>query len=733
MLLRLGFIGIVAGLIWAQDYGVLRGRVVVDRTGDPLYRASVLIIGLGRRVETDVEGRYEFRQVPPGTYAVLAHLHPLSDLKQVVEVPAGGVAELDFRLTIAPVHEEVTVTASGREQSTLEAFQVTSSIELLDLAPKAAASLGEVLDGEAGVAKRSFGPGSSRPVVRGFDGDRVLILEDGLPTGTLSSQSGDHGEPVNVAAVERVEVVRGPATLLYGANALGGVVNVISGHHEIHQHPHQGLRGFLTGLGSSNNAGAGGSGGVEAGKVAWLLSLTAGGLRTGDYHSPLSRVPNSHTRLADLTANAARYGRKGYLRAGYAVHKGRYGIPAVLEPHHVDEDEHEHLHQHEGPVNLDWKRQNWRFAAGARDLNGALERFTLSLNYTDWNHKELVGAVVGTEFFNRQLAWRSALDHANGKWLKGSFGLFGLSRDYSIRGAEQLTPSVKQQVLAGFALQELSFERLRVQFGGRLETDRYHPERLVARAFTGLSGSAGAIVRLSSADSLLASLTHAYRAPAMEELYNHGPHHGNLAFEVGDPNLKGEQANGIEAAWRRRGRRLHAELSSFYYSLKNYVYLAPTGEFVEGLIKGLYRQADSRYMGAEARVDAELRRDVWLKLGFDTVDAELRRPRLALPRIPPTRGRVGLEVRWRDFSFRPQLLVAAPQAQLYLHETRTPGYARLNFSLGYIRAQTHWLHSFSAELFNATDRLYRNHVSLIKDFAPEMGRGIRFNYMVRFF
>jgi iron complex outermembrane receptor protein len=727
-----------AGAGQTQTHGVLRGQVVLDRTGDPLHHASVLIVELARRTETDAEGRYEFLNVPPGRYSVVAHMHPLADERKTVEVPAGASVELDFRLVLAPVHEEITVTASGREQPTMEAFQAVSSLELLQLTPKAAASLGEVLEGETGVAKRSYGPGSSRPVIRGFDGDRVLILEDGLPTGTLSSQSGDHGEPVNVAAVERVEVVRGPATLLYGANALGGVVNVITGHHQIHQHPHEGVRGFLTGSAGSNNALGGVSGGVEAGKGRWLASIAGGGLRTGDYRTPLGPVVNSHTSNKNVSGSIARYGDRWLFHAGYGIHDGRYGIPdipALREHRHGDEgDTAEQAHEHaEGPVDLKFRRQNVRLLAGIKELNSWLQRFTLNLNYSDWNHRELVGAEVGTEFFNRQLSWRGVFDQRDRRQLRGSLGFQGLARSYRIRGAEQLTPPVKQYAIAAFGLEEFSFERFRLQLGGRLETNQYRPQDRPSRGFTGASGSAGLIVPAGRFGSLLASFSHSYRAPAIEELYNYGPHHGNLAFEIGDPNLTRESAQGIELAWRTQARRLRGEVNTFYYRLNDYVYLAPTGEIEHGLIQAHYRQADSRYMGGEARMDIGLRPDLWLKLGFDAVDAQLRASRLPLPRIPPARGRIGFDARFKGFSFEPTLLLAAPQSQLYFNETRTPGYAVLNLNAGYVWAQTHVLHSFHVIVFNAADRLYRNHVSLIKDYAPEIGRGVRFAYTLRFF
>ncbi len=733
------FAAVPAATGQTRPTGVLRGRVVLERTGDPLHYAAVLIVELSRRTETDAEGRFEFANVPPGAYSVVAHLHPLADNRRTVEVPPGGVAELEFRMAIAPVHEEITVTASGREQTTLEAFQAVTSRELLDLVPRAAASLGEVLEGETGVAKRSYGPGSSRPVIRGFDGDRVLILEDGLPTGTLSSQSGDHGEPVNVAAVERVEVVRGPATLLYGTNALGGVVNVITGHHQIHRHPHAGLRGFLTGSGGSNNGLGGASGGLEAGKGRWMFSGAGGGLRTGDYRTPLGLITNSHTGLRNGAGSVARYGERGFWHAGYGLHQGRYGVPAVpqpLEHEHEEESEPDVDHgreMHGELVDLKFRRHNAHLVAGLLNPFSLFEQFRLHLSYTDWNHRELVGEAVGTQFFNRQLAWRGVLEQRERRNFRGSLGFFGLRRSYRIRGDEQLTPPVTQWALAAFGLQELALERVRLQFGGRLETNRYDPEGLPARRFTGFSGSVGAILPTGSWSSLLASFSHSYRAPAIEELYNYGPHHGNLAFEIGNAELKRERGLGLELAWRVRAARVRGELHAFSYRLDDYVYLAPTGLVRHGLIEAAYLQGGGRYLGAEARLETALHRDVWLRLGFDAVDAQLRPERQPLPRIPPARGRIGLDARWEGFQLRPELMLAAPQSQLYPNESRTAGYATVNLGFGYVWARSHQLHSFSATLFNAGDRLYRNHVSLIKEFAPEIGRGVRFDYTIRFF
>ena len=207
-----------------------------------VHNALITILQLKRTVDTDDNGRYEFQGLPPGKYDVVAHLDRVPDIVRTADLTSGE-ATVDFKIELTGVREEVTVTATGTEQALSSSIQSVDVLGSIELAKKSPVSLGEALDGELGIAKRSFGPGTARPVIRGFDGDRVLVLQDGNRVGGLGFESGDHAEPVDVLTVERVEIVKGPATLLYGSNAIGGVVNTISGHDS----PHKGLNGLLDG------------------------------------------------------------------------------------------------------------------------------------------------------------------------------------------------------------------------------------------------------------------------------------------------------------------------------------------------------------------------------------------------------------------------------------------------------------------------------------------------------
>jgi iron complex outermembrane receptor protein len=323
--------------------------------------------------------------------------------------------------------------------------------------------------------------------------------------------------------------------------------------------------------------------------------------------------------------------------------------------------------------------------------------------------------------------------------LSGSFGFEGQVRNFETAGAEALAPPVDHKSFAAFTLQEVDFERMKFQFGGRVEHNKYDPTGLRERSFTGFSGAVGARFGLWHGGAFVANYTHSYRAPALEELYNNGPHIGNLTFEVGNPDLKRERGDGIDLSLRHSTERFRAEANLFYYRLKDFVFLAPRGEIEDNLPVADYLQSDSRFVGAEIWADARLHPNIWLNLGLDYVDAELTDPLGAigsgtpLPRIPPLRGRVGLDFNYKGLSVKPEAILARDQDALFSTETRTPGYAVFNVIASYSIPHQHYAHIFSVNAFNLGDRLYRNHLSFIKEFAPEIGRGVRASYTIRFF
>ncbi len=741
-------------------------------SGEPLHGASVVITELGSSTFTDDQGAYSFHDLAPGTYRVVAHLDSLfTEASRRVTLAAGEQATLDFNLALHQEHYEVTVTAGDRVQTTFESFQSADSYDAYDLAQSASASLGEALDHKVGtgVAKRSFGPGASRPIIRGFDGDRVLVMQDGIRTGSLSSQSGDHGELINPAQLERLEVVKGPATLLYSGNAMGGTVNAVSRHHAMHQHAHQGLRGFVQGSAGSNNALAGGSAGFEYGLGKWMLWGQGGAVRSGDYSSPDGEIFNSRTRMANGGAGFGWFGERQHFSFDLQADDGAYGVPFAEELHghheeeHGDEDGHgeedegeEHSDEEEEDlerVALESRRANYRFEWGYEGLGRALESFTLKLNYTDWSHDEVEffpggESEVGTSFDQQQFIYRGVFEQAKRGAVSGRFGFWGVQRAYDVQGEEALSPPVDQTGFAVFGLEEVELERVKLQFGGRLETNRYTPAfadrggehaedepiaDAIDRSFTGASAAAGVHADLWQGGAFVANYSHNYRAPSLEELYNFGPHVGNLAFEIGNPALLAETGNGVDVSLRHQAKRTRGELNLFYYDFSNFVFPFLTGEVEDDLRVIEFTQRNARFTGSEAVVGLSPREGLWFNLGMDFVDAQDTDTSTPLPRIPPLRGKLGVDWSHGGWRIEPTLIVAAQQHQTFTAETRTPGYAVVDLKASYTFATQHLGHQVSLDVFNVGDSLYRNHASFIKDLAPEIGRGVKLTYMMRFF
>lgn len=736
----------VFGLVFTVSAYAQSGSVSgsVKYGDNPLHDANVTIVQTNQTAVTDADGRYSFTNVPPGRYTLVVHIEGFSDATQTVTVGAGSDLMVDFSMQIVALQESVTVTAAGTEQSVFESFQTVNSVGSTRIAERASTSLGEVLEGETGVAKRSFGPGSSRPVIRGFDGDRVLVLQDGVRSGSVGSQSGDHGETVDPMSSERIEVVKGPATLLYGSNAIGGVVNVI-GHHE--DEAHEGVRGFFNTVGGSADRQGGVAGGVEYGIKKWLFRTNLSAQRTGDFDTPIGRVPNSSTRSNAGSVGAGYFGKKAYISGAYAIDIRRYGIPfaALFEEKMPKVGE---LPVVEDEIDIRARRHNVRITGGFRNLtNPFISGVQYNIDHTSYRHKEIetVGGVdeVGTIFDNKTFSYRSLFEQTKHGKLTGRFGIEGFNRGYEVNGAEQLIEGkIKHNAVSFFGLEELNFERVKFQFGGRVENNRYEPENaeLRRRSFTGFSGGAGVNIALWEGGAFIANYSHSFRAPALEELYNNGPHIGNVTFEIGNPDLRNERSNGIDLSLRHRSDRLRIYGDVFYYRISDFVFLAPQDEdgdgqvdTIDGLPVARYEQADATYFGAELNGEATFNKYVGGFISLDYVRAKLVDQGLNLPRIPPARARVGLDLRYKELNVRPEVVLAADQANIFPLETRTPGYGVFNIAGSYTVGRPHFAHIFTFNAYNLTNRLYRNHVSFIKDLVPEIGRGIRFGYTVRFF
>jgi iron complex outermembrane receptor protein len=694
---------------------------VSDPDGRSLAGASVKLVPSNRLVLTDSEGVAKFENVAPGAYDVAVRLSGFAPFRTDINVAQGGPTSVPVGLS-TEIHLSESVTVSPNARDTFESYQPASVLGGEDLQQRLGNTLGATLASEPGVNVRSFGSGNARPVVRGLDNDRVLILENGARTGDLSSQSADHGVTLDPATATQIEVVRGPATLLYGSSAIGGVVNLVS--EEIATKPLSGLHGAFTLQGASADKNAGVAGNLSGGNGKLAYRVNGSVQRTDDYDTPDGEVPNSQSNSKSGGGSLSSTGENGFLGASYQYVDTRYGVPFVEE----------------GGTTLHPRRHRVDLRGEKRNMDGFLSGIKFQGGYRDYKHDEIeASGDIATTFKNRVTEGNVYLNHRAYGPLSGTFGVRGEYRDYSSAGEEALAPPTTQKSVSGFLYEELTFRHVSLQFGGRLDHSAFDPDGnaverpdVTQRDFTNFSGSAGALGYLRDDLTIALNLARAARNPSLEELYNFGAHVGNFAFEIGDPMLPTEVAYGADLSLRYRAARFSGTGTVFVNRIDRFIFPFQTGEVAEDLPVVNFTSADSTFTGFEAHVDAKLTDAFGLVLGGDAVRGELRNGGGALPRIPPYRVWAGLRYEHKGLHVEGEVKNVGRQDRVYGAETPTDGYTVVNAHASYQITSGHSVHTVTLRSDNIGDELYRNHLSYIKDLTPEMGRSLKLVYGVRF-
>ena len=704
--------------------GTITGTITNSLTGESAANITVSLESatLSQTVRTGADGRYTLVNIPSGTYHLSFRGNGYLTSRREVTV-AGSPQTSDIRLDPELHYSEVT-TVSPDTRNQFDAYQATTVLGGQELTMALQNTLGATLQNEPGVATRSLGPGPARPVIRGLDGDRVLVLRDGMRMGDLSSQSGDHGVNVNPAAASRLEVVRGPATLLYGANAIGGLVNVVTD--EIPSEPVAGARGGLTFDASSGAPGGGGAGDITVGNGTVALHVSGGGRRAGDYTTPDGTIPNSFTRAREAQIGVSYTRADGYVGASYAYDRTHYGVPLVEE----------------GETNLDPRRQSVNLRGERRWDSGIFESVRGAFGLRRYRHDERDGEEVATSFRNDTGDIDFMATHRRTRRMRGSIGASFQTREFETIGAEALSPAVSQKGGAIYLYEEVALSpHVDFQFGGRYDHQRFTPAAdEPARDFNNVSGSLGLLIHPTDATSLAFSFARASRNPALEELYFHGPHPGTFAVENGNADLRSEHAIGFDASFRWRTARASGDITVFTNRIDDFIFRELTEEIEDGLPVTFFTQGNATLTGLESHVDIRLTTTWSVEAGFDYVRGVLRDLDQPLPRIPPLRGRAGLRFQKNAFQAGVDGVFTAKQDRLFafegesgvVGETPTPGYNLVKLFASYSVQAGRGLHTITVRLDNATDERYRNHLNYLKDLTPEVGRDFRIVYGMRF-
>jgi iron complex outermembrane receptor protein len=620
-----------------------------------------------------------------------------------------------------------------------------------------APTLGETLSRVPGVQSSWFGPGVGRPVIRGLDAARVAVLSGGLSTLDVSTISADHAVTIEPFLAEQIEILRGPATLLYGSGAIGGAVNVVDGR--IPSTPVDGVDGRAEIGGNSVDSSHVALAKIRAGDGRWAITADIADRDGDDFRAPDGgKIENTARRTRSGGLGFGWTGDAGWAGLSVSRFETRYGIPFAEE-----EDDDDALGVF-GPksltkggegeaVALDMEQTRLEGRLGLRDL-GAFDKIEASLVRSDYEHAEieLANNEIGTRFTNDAREGRVVGELAAiGPW-RSALGLQFGKRRFAASGEEAFVLPSQTSELGVFGLAEASFDPWRVEFGARIDDVDSRLRDLSLRTnHRPKSLAFGAAWDFAPGWHLTVNLDRAERAPSLEELYSDGPHAATASYEIGDPDLGVESANHAELGLRFAGERVEASFSLYSTRFGDFIYLRDTGEFFEedaGAVAGAkgagddeglpireWTQADARFTGFEAEASLLLSdgpRGRFSLRGF----ADGVRGRLIdggnLPRIAP--GRFGSGLEWSLGPWRASLDATRwlKQDRVAEGETATPGFTRVdaNVSYGFVAADAEW--EIYVDARNLTDSTGRLHTSFLKDVAPLPGRGIGFGIRAYF-
>jgi iron complex outermembrane receptor protein len=663
---------------------------------------------------------------------------------------------------------EIVVTANPLQPSLLETSDAVSIMNRDEIIDRNHSTLGETIEHLPGVRSSYFGPGSSRPVIRGFAGDRVTVLRNGVGTGDLSNVSEDHQVTVDPLEAQSIEVLRGPETLLYGSNAIGGAVNVTD--NSILESPvgeplkAEGVFQFGDSADNEKSFGLGLKG--EVGSINWKVSgfyrdtkdIEIPGYAESEKLHKLEGhkgreeeekgiLPNSATETGGYTVGASHVWDRGFVGLAFSQYTSQYGIPGGHS--HKEEDRHEDDHHHslnkvgaehsnkEGPtIDLDQYRVDLR--GRVDDLAQDIESIRVKSGLSYYTHDEIEGdGSVATTYDNDSAEIRVDMVHRLFGEGRGVLGAHAHYEDFSAVGEESFVEPTYSYSTALFGFQEIPInDELKYNLGGRVEYVDRDPINLGAKDFVPFSFSTGP--EWSFAEQYLAGVSFAYtqRAPSTIELFSNGAHLARGIFEVGDPSLDKEASWGFDLSVKKKEGIVTGGVTPFVQIFTDYINLAGTGEEEGGLKVARYENIEAEHLGFETEAALHFDRlfdikghELALEGQVDYVRAKERGSDNYLPRIPPLRTITRLKYGQDRFSTFVEGVFVNAQNDVAPFEIETDSYNLLNAQVEYELVENL---SLFARGSNLTDEEARVHTSFLKDVAPLRGRSFLFGVRGRF-
>ncbi|GGA56738.1 TonB-dependent receptor [Sphingomonas psychrolutea] len=660
-------------------------------------------------------------------------------------------------------------------KSETDVLSGTSVLRGAELTRSLRPTIGETLAKLPGVSATSFGPSASRPVLRGFQGERIRVLTDGIGSIDVSNTSVDHAVIIDPLLAERIEVLRGPAALLYGSSAVGGVVNVIDTRIP-RSVPNAGYRlsGIATYGSAANERTVGGAGDVALGKHFVVHAdgsyTKSDDLRIGGYAltdrrrrealaTGLLPVDPANPDPIDYAANAAVRGTlpntaaqtwtagvgaalitdTGSLGVSYSHYDSLYGVPIRYATLPGEGQE---------APRLSIVQNRYDLRAEVQTGGGFLDRIRLRAGHATYRHFELApDGAIGTAFFNNGTEGRLEFVQAKRGGWQGASGVQFFNRVFDVKGDEAFLPKNETNQTGLFTLQQLDLGAFKAEAGVRYELTDVAARTVtgdlrfsgVQRHFGAVSGSLGASYGVSDAVRIGFNLSHTERAPSAEELFANGAHAGTQAYELGNPNFRLEKSNGAELTLHAHGTGYSFDASAYYSRFSNYISenqvdqsicaaaAAPSGRTVDfPCFQSI--QADATYYGVEAEGSVVLG-----QIGGYTINADALgdyvhatiRDQGPVPRIPAARVLGGVEAQSTALTGRVEVEHVFDQNRIRAFETPTAGYTMVNASLSITPFPTNRKLSLTLSANNLFDVDARRAASFLKDFAPLAGRDLR--------
>ncbi len=733
-------------------------HVTVTSAGNPVAGATVRILDLDRANRTDSKGEFLFSNVPNGAHKVFVRCIGFASATNTVQVE-DNTAETSFTLRESAIEaEEIVVSASPYARTADDQYQSAESKSMVELHQSSGSSYADKISDLPGVTVRGNGPAPSRPILRGLSDNRVLVLENGLRNGDIATYDPAHATPIEAASIAQIDVVRGPASILYGPSTIGGLVNIIT-----NTIPSASTNPFSGTLSLSGNSVSDEYSGYFNGVYSnggHAFSISGGGLHSQDIRTPegiytdpasgasfdLSRLPQSFDHASEAGVGYSYQGDFGMIGVGGKHYEMNYGIPGV-------------------PPNPDWmnvppatsriaQKRNSVELRSLLVVDGSLvKQVKFNANYVDYNHSEFPTAqdstgvydFLATHFHKQEFNATLQFQHQQLEKFQGTFGLWANTENLTLDGDQPLGPNSLTIGLAAYLFEEyLVNEATRFQVGLRFDYNRIHtkPDPTStdsvfqtldqARTSNAVTASLGAIHKFTDELTFSLNLARSFRAPTVQELFADGLDAPSGTYTIGTADLSPETGFGIDASLKGSFTNVSFELTPYVNLINKYIYGFLTGDTLFDFPVRKFTATNARLMGFEASFTVQPAQYLAVRASADYVNAEDTKNNVPLPFTPPLRGLLRVNYQSDVYTGVVELRLTAKQTRLGDGDTPTAGYGVVNIGAGIRWPQGGLLHNISVHCDNLLNQVYRDNLSVVKDFVPQPARGVRLNYDLLF-